>query len=188
MNIKSVLGLGVAMATVVTTSGAFAQDATAPADVTPVSPSTNTVISTGATPMPYGGDVPTKETSYPNRPLLITSALIGVATYVPTAAIGATSSRDEDKYLFIPVAGPWIELGNRDCNARPCENDTTAKVLIIGSGILQGIGAIGTLSSFFIPETKRSTTTAKAPEKPSFAVAPTHVGYAGYGLGAVGTF
>jgi hypothetical protein len=118
---------------------------------------------------------------------MVGSATLLIATYVPSAAVGGLSPRDEDRFLFIPIAGPWVDLANRDCVARQCTNEDVNKALIIGSGVLQGIGALGVLSSFFVPE-RTVTYTAKAKPKPFVAVAPTTVGRSGYGVGAVGSF
>lgn len=187
MNIKSALGLGVVLAAVVGTSSAHAQDTTATTTAGDGASST-TVTTTSTSRTPYGADVPITETSLPNRPLLVGSGTLLVASYVPTAVIGGVSDRSEDRYLFIPVAGPWVDLTQRDCTARPCTNEDLNKALIIGSGVLQGIGALGVLSSFFIPErTTRLSTATTTPQK-QFAIAPAQLGRSAYGLSALGTF
>jgi len=104
---------------------------------------------------------------------------------------GAVSDRDEDKRLFIPVVGPWLDLGQRDCNSgNPCGgNEDLAKAMIISSGVAQGAGVLLALSSLVIPESTsvtERTTTAKV-VKPKVNVAPVSFA-AGAGIGAVGRF
>lgn len=144
-----------------------------------------TVTTTSRTQMPYGSDVPVSRTTYPNRPLLVGSGMLGLAAYVPSAVAGGISDRSEDRYLFIPVAGPWIDLAQRDCNARPCGDEDLNKALIIGSGVVQGISALGVLSSFFVPESSRTLSTA---QQKKFFVAPGQVSRSAYGMTAVGIF
>ncbi len=199
---KHFIGLGAILATCAATTSALADDTTmAPATtptttattVAPTAPVSTTTVTqasvsdpTAPPAMSASSDVIKTESRLPNRALLFTGSLIGLATYVPTAVFGATSERQEDKYLFIPVAGPWIDLANRDYNARGSENKTLDTALLIGTGALQGAAAISVLSSFFIPETRKTFTGASS--KPTFAVAPTQVGNRGAGIGAVGTF
>ena len=170
--------------TTTTTSPPVGQTTTTSTDA-PVDQTTTTVSTTR---VPYGGDVPVTETSVPNRPLLVGSGVLLLASYVPSAIVGGVSDRTEDRYLFIPVVGPWIDYGQRDCNAHPCTDEDLNKAFLIGSGILQGVGAVGVLTSFFVPERRTTLSTVSSTPKKQFAVAPANVGRAGYGVAAVGTF
>jgi len=180
MKINAALGLGAMLAVMGATSIASAQD------TTDTSQSQTTITTTSTSRTPYGSDVPVTESSVPNRPLLVGSGFLGVAAYVPSAVAGAVSDRSEDRYLFIPVAGPWVDLANRDCNARPCGDEPMNKALIIGSGVVQGVAALGVLTSFFVPE--RRTVVSTASTKKNFFVAPASLGRSAYGMSAVGTF
>lgn len=132
-------------------------------------------------------------THRPNRSLLSTGAGIFVLSYGSSVVAGAISDRDEDKRLFIPVVGPWLDLGQRDCTARGCgSNEDVAKAMIITSGVVQGAGVLVALSSLIIPEKstveeRTTTASAKKPEKPSVHVLPVSFA-AGAGVGAVGRF
>lgn len=132
-------------------------------------------------------------THRPNRSLLSTGAGIFVLSYGSSVVAGAISDRDEDKRLFIPVVGPWLDLGQRDCTARGCgSNEDVAKAMIITSGVVQGAGVLVALSSLIIPEKSTveehtTTASAKKPEKPSVHVLPVSFA-AGAGVGAVGRF
>lgn len=111
--------------------------------------------STGTTPVvsdPLLG-VETERRSLPNAPLLVTGTLMLGATYGASVIGAQTSDRDAYDKLYYPVAGPWLALEDRDCStADPCDNKTLGTTLLVGSGILQGVGALGMLMSLFIPQ------------------------------------
>ena len=130
----------------------------------------------------------------PNRTLLHSGIWILGLSYVPAVIVGAESSRAGDKNLYIPVAGPWMDLATRgSCPANvPC-NETSNKVLIVIDGIFQGIGALDIVGAFIFPETRTVTvSSSERGETPasslSFRVSPAQVGMRAYGLAAVGTF
>lgn len=162
---------------------------TAPAPVYVQQP-TSTTTTTAA---PYSA--PSSDTSErtiehrPNRTLLSTGVGIFVVSYGASAVAAAVSDRDADKNLFIPVVGPWMDLGDRGCDTRGCGNrEDINKAMIITSGIVQGAGVLMALSSLIVPEStsvSEKRTTAKA--KPEVRVSPVSFG-AGAGLGAVGRF
>jgi hypothetical protein len=116
----------------------------------------------------------------PNRTLLWTGVTVFAVTYAGSVAGGTIAGdRVPDKNLFIPLVGPWLDLGQRNCDFRDCDDSQEGrwKLLIIGSGIAQGAGALLALSAFFVPET----------HKPEIHFAP--VSYAGGGgIGAAGRF
>ena len=89
-----------------------------------------------------------------------TGALLGglvllALSYGPSLYVGAQASADYDKTLAIPVAGPWIDLGQRPGCVEPvtpikppvdlCTLDTAARVALVTSGSLQGLGMVLTL-------------------------------------------
>jgi hypothetical protein len=122
---------------------------------------------------------------HPNRPLLFTGAGILVGSYVATAVVQAAEGNSRDNELYIPVAGPFINLAERDCPE--CSNEDLNRALIIGSGILQGAGAVLTIASFFVPEKVEAARIQAGPV--NMHIMPTTVGRtAGMGVGAVGTF
>jgi hypothetical protein len=108
------------------------------------------------------------------------------------ASVGVAMGSDVDHDLYIPVAGPWMDLAHRpDCGgyhmAACSDMEPFYKVLLIEDGILQGIGALEVLAGLASSSPHHSTETAKA-NKPTLRVAPAPVGRTGYGIGAVGTF
>jgi hypothetical protein len=127
--------------------------------------------------------------SRPNTTLLSTGTGLFLLSYGPAAVAAATSAREEDKRLFIPIAGPWLDLANRDCRARACgETEDVAKAMIITSGVVQGAGALMALGSLIIPETTTVASERKAADlKPTVKILPMSFG-AGAGVGAIGRF
>ena len=108
-----------------------------------------------------------------------------ILSYAPAAVIGATSARREDRRLIIPVAGPWLDLANRDCRTERCgANENVNKAMIITSGAVQGAGALMALGSLLIPE--RKTVHERVAEKPGVQIAPMIGGITG--ISAVGRF
>jgi len=120
----------------------------------------------------------------PNKPLLITGGLLLVGTYATTAAFVGANGPIGDKDLYIPVVGPWINLADRQCFG-DCPNETRDTVLIAGSGVLQGVGALLALGSFFIPESVPAARITAGPVKMN--ITPS-AGMGSGGVGAVGTF
>ena len=130
-------------------------------------------------------DASTSRKTLPNKPLLITGTVLLGGTYGASAILGAISDRDADKKLYYPVVGPWLDLNHRGCAANPCSNNSLDRVLLVGDGILQGIGAFGMLLSLMVPE--KTTRTWYLIGNNEFVVAPSVAPYM-TGLSAAGTF
>lgn len=87
--------------------------------------------------------------------------------YVTSVVVAVVSPRAVDDYLFIPVAGPWLDLGNRDAGGNG-RYELLYKVLLITDGVFQALGAIQIALSLIIPET-RLVTVANGQEHVTFA-------------------
>ncbi len=204
MSYRWTLATSIIFAQLTASSFAFAQTTTdapiAPAPdavpTPPAPPQTGVGEPIDATPAP--GAVPISTTSqredphpevvehtWPNRPLLITGTVLLVGTYGASAIAAAVSDRKADDKLFIPVVGPWLDLKNRDCEVNACGDDTLNKTLIIGSGALQGAGAVMMLLGLVIPESEKKPWYLIGDEKLNVAPA---VGYSLTGLSATGKF
>lgn len=131
----------------------------------------------------------TVTTTGPNRALLRSGLFALGVPYLASVIVAASSDRDEDKHLYIPVAGPWMDYANRSgCGGEgqpSCDAETAYKVLLIGNGILQGIGALEIVGSFLFPETR--TVSSVEPAKRVF-VSPYYAGMGNYGLSAFAKF
>lgn len=148
------------------------------------------VIGSSATAFAQGED--TDSAIRPNRPLLITGGAIIAASYIPPVIVAATSERNGDEYLYIPVAGPWIDLGERGgCGPNPCGEEAVYKTLLVATGIAHLVGTGLIVSSFIVPErndSARPMTRAKVTEPTKPIVVPAQVGRSGAGLALVGRF
>src|SRR5689334_12621655 len=51
----------------------------------------------------------------PNHKLLWASGIVFAAGYVPAVIVAISSSDSADRYLAIPLAGPWVDLAMRNC-------------------------------------------------------------------------
>lgn len=130
----------------------------------------------------------THSSSIPNRPLLVTGAVLLGGAYGASAIAAGLSDRDSENKLYYPVVGPWMALQDRDCNAEPCSNKGLNTALLIGSGVLQGVGALSMLMSLFVPEKTTHTWYLIGDERqPHLALSPV-VGQDQVGAFAVGQF
>jgi hypothetical protein len=150
---------------------------TTAADVQTAPPATTTSVR----------DLPTTETTSPvNRPLLVSGTLLLGGTYAASAAAAYRSARPEDqKYLYLPLAGPWLDLAHRDTLARPAGGETINKALLVIDGVGQGLGALMMISSLFVPE--KTTQHWYLVGDDEVHGGPMAIG-TGYGLGAAGRF
>lgn len=130
------------------------------------------------TPGGTGGGRRSETLGWPNRPLMLTSTLIFVGSYVPAVMMAKFSSEDTTDNLYIPVAGPWLELAQEPAS-------TGNKALLAVDGVLQGLGALGMLTSLLVPE--RRTSQWYLLGNKHIALAPTG-GRSAYGVSAAGRF
>lgn len=119
----------------------------------------------------------------PNRAWLITGGLVLTGSYVTTAAFAVQSDHTPDKNLLIPIVGPWLNLADRQCSG--CTNETRNEALVIGSGVLQAIGAGFIVTGFLVPERIEAATIQMGSVRMN--IAPTQTP-GGMGALAVGTF
>jgi hypothetical protein len=125
-----------------------------------------------------------REKIRPNRPLLYTGAGVIAASYIPPVIVAATSDRAADKKLFIPVAGPWLDLADRGgCAPNSCETEGIYKALLVTTGIAHIVGSGLIVSSFIVPEERVRTTAATKP-----VLLPVRMGKDGVGLSLSGVF
>jgi len=80
-------------------------------------------------------------------------------SYGTSVVIASTSDRDSNQRLYIPLAGPWLALAEREMDCRSvvdqrCADDTTAKIFLVVDGVMQGAGFLGMLDGMLNP-TKR---------------------------------
>lgn len=161
----------------------FAQEQAAPT-ISEQPMATDSPISGDASQPP--SDLPAPESrSWINKPLLITGTALFVAGYVPALVVSQTSDRPTDQNnLVYPVVGPWMNLADRGCDERACQDENTNKALLIADGVVQGVGALGLVLSLLLP----GKTTQNWYLIGDTHVGPMYISNATYGLGAAGNF
>lgn len=126
----------------------------------------------------------------PNVPLLTTGIVTFGLSYVPAIVVAGESTQSADHNLYVPIAGPWMDIASRPrcgvVGGPDCTTETTDQVLIGVDGVFQAVGAVETVFGLLTPEHPVVTTVSKHQE-PTLKVSPTRVG-SGYGLGAIGTW
>jgi hypothetical protein len=127
----------------------------------------------------------------PNRALLMTGLILAGAPYIASISVAATSRHPGDDQLWIPVFGPWLDLGARGgCpDGRGCGEEVGNKALLVGDGIFQSVGVLEIAGSFLFPETVRATTIRTSKNGDTWvSFTPARMGAGGYGVSAVGQF
>ncbi|KYF74971.1 hypothetical protein BE11_40520 [Sorangium cellulosum] len=103
-------------------------------------------------------DTVTITDSVPNRGLIWSGVAVLGTTYGISTVVATFSDEPADRALWVPIAGPWIDLGTRGkCGGEECNAETTHKVLLVADGLGQAIGALQILSGFIFPA-KRTVT------------------------------
>ncbi len=134
-------------------------------------------------------DVGTTGETAPNQALITSGVVLLGATYASSLVVAAaTSDYEPDRKLYIPVAGPWLDLGERkgECgrgDAPSCDNEDLYQVLLVADGIGQGIGALQILGGFVFPVHHTTVTTTEARWVLTPRVSPNMMG-----VSALGTF
>jgi len=143
----------------------------------------------GPSPAPVVTEQTTSQASGPSWAMVGSGAVIFGLSYIPAVVVGSASSLGADQSLFVPIAGPWIDLTQRPgCPAASsCNGETTNKVLLVTDGVFQAIGAITIVGGFLTPA-HETTTVRSASTEPTWRLSPASMGAGGYGVQALGTF
>lgn len=120
--------------------------------------------------------------------LLVGGATVLLLSYAPSAYIGAISPRKEDRVLFVPVVGPFLDFANRPgcspsaqaqmLSVDPCIEEKASRGVLIASGAVQSFGAL--LFAFGLPARTHFVAPREA-AKPTIKVVPTTNGAAAFG-------
>ena len=112
----------------------------------------------------------------PSQAMLSTGVFTFAASYVPAFVVATQSGHPGDHALYIPVAGPWMDLSERHCSTgQVCDREGLYEGLLIADGIFQALGALNMVGAFVFPETVTSTIkgeTTTTRERASLRVAP----------------
>jgi hypothetical protein len=107
--------------------------------------------------------------------LYLLSVLVGAAISDTNKAIGNSSSRDNGDFLYVPVAGPFLQMTKTD--------SSSGNVTLAIDGIAQAAGA----TMFIVGITSPKTVLVRN-DLGEVHVMPMKMGTNGGGLGLVGTF
>jgi hypothetical protein len=92
----------------------------------------------------------------PNPVLLGAGAVTFLGAYIPSVVVAASSDHDGDKWLYVPVAGPWVDWATRGCtsgaNPATCGINGFDRIALIASGSAQALGVFAALWSFATPQ------------------------------------
>lgn len=121
--------------------------------------------------------------SGPN-PFLFNSGLIMTGlSYTPALIVAVNSDRSEDKYLYAPFVGPWLDLAARD------DSEKLDNTLLVVDGVFQTIGLLQLVASFmWVDDGDDGVVAAAEPGIDVASVSPARLSEDGYGLMAVGRF
>ena len=111
------------------------------------------------------------------------------SSYLTATVVAESSDLKADQQLYVPVAGPWLDLGRRPlCNASNCGTEFGNRALIATDGLLQGLGAFMTLVGLLTLDDESAAPRAAKEQDRKVHVSPSQFGSAGYGVAAFGRF
>jgi hypothetical protein len=117
--------------------------------------------------------------------------LIFAISYLPATMFAQSSTAHIDELLYVPLAGPWLDLARRPmCAGNACNTEFGNRALLVTDGMLQDFGFLLTLAGLLSNEAAASVQTAKVVETPArkVRVSPAQFGAGGYGIAAFGKF
>lgn len=131
----------------------------------------------------------TTQATGPSMVMVGAGVIIFGLSYLPAVVVGATSGLDGDHTLFVPIAGPWIDLAQRPgcAPAGQCNVENTNKVLLATDGVVQALGALTVVGGFLTPA--RETTSVRSRRAGlTLHLLPANLGGSAYGVVALGDF
>ena len=79
---------------------------------------------------------------WPDMPLVVLGSGLLFSSLFPSHVVAIASSNVSDQFLWIPVAGPWLDLADR--HGPP----TTTTVLLVTDGLVQAAAALMMIVGF----------------------------------------
>ena len=152
-----------------------------------VSPPARRVVFVGAETLPYKDGYPIPEGYHPEmrmrQGLVIAGGVTFGAMYLFSAAGAAASA---DKSLFVPIAGPFLQLGNIDFTSTTEGRAFAglAAVVLVVDGLAQLAGAAMLLAGL---TTKKEVLVRGPVTGVTVRATPLTMGYGVMGIGLVGT-
>jgi hypothetical protein len=116
----------------------------------------------------------------------------GVVTFVVpygiAVVVAATSGHQGDSHLYVPLAGPWLDLGDRGRCGGACAQETANRAALVVDGVFQALGVLSIISGFVFERTREVTTTTTTATQPTVQITPVQYAHGGVGLAAIGRF
>jgi hypothetical protein len=98
----------------------------------------------------------------PRKGLVISGFVVLGTTYFLSATIGASSSNTDDRWLLVPVFGPFIDIGNRNAHGCPTGTSTSSlscdvfdpiiRTYLAFDGVAQATGALLLTLGYVFPK------------------------------------
>lgn len=124
------------------------------------------LLALGAPARAAGVEVDERYEPHPRRALLRGGGWTLGASYAAAFVAAAASERSVDNWLYVPLAGPWLALGEGDG-----EGGGLRQGLLIADGVVQTAGVMQLAGAFMFPELHRVTVEhERDSEPPSFVL------------------
>jgi hypothetical protein len=126
------------------------------------------------------------DNSGPNAFLFSSGLITTGLSYTPALIVAVNSDRDEDKFLYAPFVGPWLDLAARD------DDSKLNRTLLVVDGVFQTIGALQLIASLMFINTDGDGVASADDSSDTLisqaAISPARLAEDGYGFVAVGRF
>jgi hypothetical protein len=142
--------------------------------------------------------------SRPRKGLVISGSIVFGIPYFLSLSVAASSKFSPDRWLYAPLFGPFVDLGNRKENCTTigngtfgstttCADDSSERFFLMADGLMQVAGATMLILGLALPQqllVRDDAPFVGSKQKSQFAwgVAPQKMGRSGYGLGFAATF
>jgi hypothetical protein len=138
---------------------------------------------------------------HPRKGLVVAGAVVLGTTYFISATIGLSSSNPDDRWLVVPIFGPFIDMGargNHSCNTDTVSGNIDCNVFepvirfyLAFDGIAQTAGGVLLLTGFLFPKKEFVSDTyygfhGKGPQIASWTLLPQVTPGSRYGLTLMG--
>jgi hypothetical protein len=139
--------------------------------------------------------------------LVVSGPIIFGIPYILSASVAASSRFEPDRWLYLPVVGPFADLGARGSHcsrdtllvspgvtntSETCVDDTAARFFLMLDGLMQTAGATMLILGLALPHhllvRDDAPYTGSVPGQFAWTIGPRSMGRTGYGLGVDGVF
>jgi hypothetical protein len=124
-----------------------------------------------------------------DAPMFTSGALVFGASYGASVIVAGNSDHQGDDRLYVPVLGPWLDLGDRgSCPIEQpsCDSETTNKVLLVADGVIQAGGVLAMVDGLLFPVHRHRTVIAARRDAKKVHVTPVSLGRGAPGMMVLG--